>query len=259
MTPPPHYHVSPLGGDREAEAQSDIGPCGCGAADVIYLRVWQQQFNLLPSLQLPISCLPSRQRCPCPRPGTEPTYNNQPASCLPMEKERAPPKQYGSLESTKWNPTASATGEDVISMADSTTTIDDIEGELFKIERIREILVRRESELRYMLDDFQLCKEITCLKKELQALVSIPEKDKTREDHRKEEQLLQRINKLVETRDFMVDDVEFERLREREEDKEMEEFLQSKLSKSFLKKAERRSQWQLPPDKAPRHWSAGRV
>lgn len=35
-------------------------------------------------------------------------------------------------------------------MADSSTTIDDIEGELFKIERIREILVRRESELRYM-------------------------------------------------------------------------------------------------------------
>lgn len=40
--------------------------------------------------------------------------------------------------------------EEIVSMADSTTTIDDIEGELFRIERIREILVRRESELRYM-------------------------------------------------------------------------------------------------------------
>lgn len=39
---------------------------------------------------------------------------------------------------------------EIVSMADSTTTIDDIEGELFRIERIREILVRRESELRYM-------------------------------------------------------------------------------------------------------------
>lgn len=40
--------------------------------------------------------------------------------------------------------------DEIVSMADSTTTIDDIEGELFRIERIREILVRRESELRYM-------------------------------------------------------------------------------------------------------------
>lgn len=38
----------------------------------------------------------------------------------------------------------------IVSMADSTVTVDDIEGELFKIERIRDVLVRRESELRYM-------------------------------------------------------------------------------------------------------------
>uniref|UniRef100_A0A673BLK8 Zgc:171844 n=1 Tax=Sphaeramia orbicularis TaxID=375764 RepID=A0A673BLK8_9TELE len=85
--------------------------------------------------------------------------------------------------------------------------------ELFKIERIRDILVRRESELRYMMDDIQLCKEITRLKKELQKLVSIPEKDKSKEDREREEELLQQINKLVETRDFLVEDVEFERLR----------------------------------------------
>lgn len=40
--------------------------------------------------------------------------------------------------------------EEVVSMADSTVTVDDIEGELLKIERIRDVLVRRESELRYM-------------------------------------------------------------------------------------------------------------
>ncbi|XP_068769357.1 bMERB domain-containing protein 1 isoform X2 [Struthio camelus] len=122
-------------------------------------------------------------------------------------------------------------------MADSTTTIDDIEGELFKIERIREILVRRESELRYMMDDIQLCKEISRLKKELQKLIALPETEKSNEEKQREEELVQQIHKLVETRDFLVDDVEFERLREREEDKEMAEFLQSKLSKSYLQKA----------------------
>jgi len=41
-------------------------------------------------------------------------------------------------------------GDYVLSMADSTVTTADIEGELVRIERIRDILVRRESELRYM-------------------------------------------------------------------------------------------------------------
>ncbi|KAJ8404143.1 hypothetical protein AAFF_G00339160 [Aldrovandia affinis] len=156
-----------------------------------------------------------------------------------MEKEtKQSPKQYGSLECTKRNADAANTEEeDVVSMADSTITIDDIEGELFKIERIRDVLVRRESELRYMMDDIQLCKEITRLKQELQKLVSIPDKDKSNEDRQKEEELLQQIHKLVETRDFLVDDVEFERLREREEDKEMADFLQSKLPKSMKKKS----------------------
>lgn len=40
--------------------------------------------------------------------------------------------------------------DEVVSMADSAVTVDDIEGELLKIERIRDILIRRESELRYM-------------------------------------------------------------------------------------------------------------
>ncbi|XP_072414478.1 bMERB domain-containing protein 1-like isoform X2 [Chiloscyllium punctatum] len=129
-----------------------------------------------------------------------------------MENEKAYGKHYGSLESTTWK-AENVKDTDIISMADSTITLDDIEDELFKIERIRDILVRRESELRYMMDDIQLCKEITRLKKELQKLVSIPDKDKSNEDKQKEEELLQQIHKLVETRDFLVDDVEFERLR----------------------------------------------
>uniref|UniRef100_A0A3Q3W7F6 BMERB domain-containing protein n=1 Tax=Mola mola TaxID=94237 RepID=A0A3Q3W7F6_MOLML len=76
---------------------------------------------------------------------------------------------HGSAEWKGWGLT-----EDVISMANSTITIEDIEGELCRIEQIREILMRRESELRYMMDDIQLCKEITRLKTELQKLVSVP-------------------------------------------------------------------------------------
>ncbi|KAF4115607.1 bMERB domain-containing protein 1 [Onychostoma macrolepis] len=147
-----------------------------------------------------------------------------------MEKGRSTPKLYGSLDQTELcGDTVKQAEEDVVSMADSTITVEDIEGELFKIERIKDALVRKESELRYMMDDIQLCKEITRLKKELQKLVSIPDKDKSNEDRQREEELLQQIQKLVETRDFLVDDMEFERLREREEDKEMADFLQTKF------------------------------
>ncbi|XP_076609221.1 bMERB domain-containing protein 1 [Chaetodon auriga] len=157
-----------------------------------------------------------------------------------MDKEGKSSNQYGSLEKTHVDAETEKSTEDVVSMADSTITIEDIEGELCKIERIRDILVRRESELRYMMDDIQLCKEITRLKTELQKLVSIPDKDKSKED--REEALLQQINKLVETRDFLVDDVEFERLREREEDREMAAFLQSKFPKALAAKGSLRDQ-----------------
>uniref|UniRef100_A0A803T0Z8 BMERB domain-containing protein n=1 Tax=Anolis carolinensis TaxID=28377 RepID=A0A803T0Z8_ANOCA len=90
---------------------------------------------------------------------------------------------------------------------------------------------------RQRMDDIQLCKEISRLKKELQKLIALPENKKSKEEKKQEEELVQQIHKLVETRDFLVDDVEFERLREREEDKEMAEFLKSKLSKTCLPKA----------------------
>ncbi|KAJ0058020.1 hypothetical protein NL108_007244, partial [Boleophthalmus pectinirostris] len=86
------------------------------------------------------------------------------------------------------------------------------------------------------MDDIQLCREITRLKKELQKIISIPEEAKSSENREREEELLQQIHKLVETRDFLVEDVEFERLREREEDREMAAFLQSKLTKTLAKK-----------------------
>ncbi|XP_020792524.1 bMERB domain-containing protein 1 [Boleophthalmus pectinirostris] len=141
---------------------------------------------------------------------------------------------------------------DVVSMADCSITIEDIEGELSKIERIQNILVRRESELRYMMDDIQLCREITRLKKELQKIISIPEEAKSSENREREEELLQQIHKLVETRDFLVEDVEFERLREREEDREMAAFLQSKLTKTLAKKNHSLQNQQVAPQSHPK-------
>ncbi|PNJ02003.1 C16orf45 isoform 5, partial [Pongo abelii] len=79
------------------------------------------------------------------------------------------------------------------------------------------------------MDDIQLCKDIMDLKQELQNLVAIPEKEKTKLQKQREDELIQKIHKLVQKRDFLVDDAEVERLREQEEDKEMADFLRIKL------------------------------
>ncbi|KAF3818983.1 hypothetical protein GH733_012400 [Mirounga leonina] len=79
------------------------------------------------------------------------------------------------------------------------------------------------------MDDIQLCNDIMDLKQELQNLVAIPEKEKTKPQKQREDELIQKIHKLVQKRDFLVDDAEVERLREQEEDKEMADFLRIKL------------------------------
>ncbi|XP_055013871.1 bMERB domain-containing protein 1 isoform X1 [Boleophthalmus pectinirostris] len=121
------------------------------------------------------------------------------------------------------------TGHSDVSMAESTMSPEEIEVEMARIQRLREVLVRRESELRFMMDDIQLCKDIMSLKQELRQIVAVPEKEKTKKHRQREEELILKIHKLVQKRDFLVDDAEVERLREREEDKEMADFLRLKL------------------------------
>ncbi|KAM9792341.1 bMERB domain-containing protein 1 [Neosynchiropus ocellatus] len=136
-------------------------------------------------------------------------------------------RSYGAVsQTTAWT---TDKGHSDVSMAESTMSPEEIEVEMARIQRLREVLVRRESELRFMMDDIQLCKDIMSLKQELRLIVAVPEKDKTKKQKQREEELILKIHKLVQKRDFLVDDAEVERLREQEEDKEMAEFLRLKL------------------------------
>ncbi|RXM37158.1 hypothetical protein EOD39_3188 [Acipenser ruthenus] len=119
--------------------------------------------------------------------------------------------------------------QDVVSMAETSLSPGEMEVEMMRIQRLREVLVRRESELRFMMDDIHLCKDIMNLKQELRKIVAVPEKEKTKKHKQREEELILKIHKLVQKRDFLVDDAEVERLREQEEDKEMADFLHLKL------------------------------
>ncbi|XP_033822282.1 bMERB domain-containing protein 1 isoform X3 [Periophthalmus magnuspinnatus] len=135
-------------------------------------------------------------------------------------------RSYGAVSETAWT---TDKGHSDVSMAESTMSPEEIEVEMARIQRLREVLVRRESELRFMMDDIQLCKDIMSLKQELRQIVAVPEKEKTKKHRQREEELILKIHKLVQKRDFLVDDAEVERLREREEDKEMADFLRLKL------------------------------
>ncbi|OXB81825.1 UNVERIFIED_CONTAM: hypothetical protein H355_015022 [Colinus virginianus] len=123
------------------------------------------------------------------------------------EAERAT-RRYGAVEETEWK--AEALGR-ISSQAECS-------GELAIIKTGT-----------WRMDDIQLCKDIMNLKKELQSLVAIPDKEKTKMEKQREDELIQKIHRLVQKRDFLVDDAEVERLREKEEDKEMAEFLRTKL------------------------------
>ncbi|XP_018612621.1 uncharacterized protein C16orf45-like [Scleropages formosus] len=141
-----------------------------------------------------------------------------------------PLKSYGAVQMTEWR-------RDTPQPEDSMTP-EQLEAEMVRVQRLREVLVRRESELRFMMDDIHLCKDILGLKQELRKIMAIPENEKSKTDRQKEEELILKIHKLVQKRDFLVEDAEVERLREQEEDKEMAEFLRVNL-KPLVKIADR--------------------
>ncbi|XP_057194169.1 bMERB domain-containing protein 1 [Triplophysa rosa] len=153
-------------------------------------------------------------------------------------------KSYGALRETN---RSADRGQMDVSMAESSLSPDEIEAEMARIQRLREVLVRRESELRFMMDDIQLCREIMSLKQELRTIVTMSDAEKTKKHRQREEKLIQEIHQLVQKRDFLVDDAEVERLREQEEDKEMTEFLQQKLS--VIQKAPKARTTDPPPYK----------
>ncbi|XP_048846315.1 bMERB domain-containing protein 1-like isoform X1 [Brienomyrus brachyistius] len=158
-----------------------------------------------------------------------------------ISESSRPPRSYGSVQTTAWPGDKSQS--DTVSMSENSLTPEQLEAEMARVQRLREVLVRRESELRFMMDDIHLCKDIMALKQELRNIMAVPEKDKTLTDKQKEDELIQRIHQLVQKRDFLVDDAEVERLREQEEDKEMADRLGFQL-KPLAKLTDDKSQHQ---------------
>ncbi|CAM1310535.1 Uncharacterised protein g5439 [Pycnogonum litorale] len=99
--------------------------------------------------------------------------------------------------------------------------VSQVEQELFELKHKKNMILRRESELLYVLQETLLQEEYNRLKDEVYFYQKIRPEDKTDDDKRKEEELGKTMIAIVEQRNNMLLDMDIERLREIEEDNEL--------------------------------------
>lgn len=105
----------------------------------------------------------------------------------------------------------------------------------FKLIHEKHLLVRRESELIYVVKQQNLEQRQADVEFELRCLLNKPEKDWTEEDRAREKVLLQEFMTLVDQRNAIVNCLDEDRQREEEEDKMLEAMIRKK---EFQREAE---------------------
>ncbi|CAH6791158.1 Micall1 [Phodopus roborovskii] len=105
----------------------------------------------------------------------------------------------------------------------------------FKLIHEKHLLVRRESELIYVVKQQNLEQRQADVEFELRCLLNKPEKDWTEEDRAREKVLMQEFMTLIEQRNAIVNCLDEDRQREEEEDKMLEAMIRKK---EFQREAE---------------------
>ncbi|XP_048048895.1 MICAL-like protein 2a isoform X1 [Megalobrama amblycephala] len=119
----------------------------------------------------------------------------------------------------------------------------------FNLIRKKQSYIRRESELMYIARTQDLEEQQPGVEGELRRLINKPEHLKTLEEKKRETELLNRLMKIVNDRNAIVEGLEEDRLREEEEDQQLNEMMQrlglqkfkNKRKSSFSKLFRRRS------------------
>ncbi|MGH0125923.1 UNVERIFIED_CONTAM: hypothetical protein FKN15_040148 [Acipenser sinensis] len=96
----------------------------------------------------------------------------------------------------------------------------------FKLIRQKQLLMRRESELVYISKTQDLEGQQPGVEGELRRLMEKPEHLKTEADRKQEEELMLKLVDIVNDRNAIIDGLDEDRLREEEEDQEMNEMMQ---------------------------------
>uniref|UniRef100_A0A671SKT8 MICAL-like protein 2 n=1 Tax=Sinocyclocheilus anshuiensis TaxID=1608454 RepID=A0A671SKT8_9TELE len=119
----------------------------------------------------------------------------------------------------------------------------------FNLIRKKQSYIRRESELMYIARTQDLEEQQPGVEGELRRLINKPEHVKTLDEKKRETELLNRLMKIVNDRNAIVEGLEEDRIREEEEDQQLNEMMQrlglpkfkNKCKSSFSKLFRRRS------------------
>ncbi|XP_056136270.1 MICAL-like protein 2 [Lampris incognitus] len=107
------------------------------------------------------------------------------------------------------------------------TNMDELMVEWFNLIRNKQVAIRRESELVYIARTQDLEEQQPSVEQELRGLLEKPEHLKTTRDRRREEELMAKLVGIVNDRNAIVDGLDEDRLREEEEDEQLNKMMQN--------------------------------
>ncbi|KAJ8246116.1 hypothetical protein GJAV_G00263810 [Gymnothorax javanicus] len=106
------------------------------------------------------------------------------------------------------------------------TSMDELMVDWFNLIRSKQVYMRRESELVYIAKTQDLEAQQPGVEGELRRLLDKPERLKTAADRRREEELMKKLVEIVNDRNAIVEGLDEDRLREEEEDQQMNQLMQ---------------------------------
>ncbi|XP_034750980.1 MICAL-like protein 2a [Etheostoma cragini] len=122
----------------------------------------------------------------------------------------------------------------------------------FNLIRKKQMYIRKESELVYIAKTQELEQQQPGVEGELRRLLEKPDHLKSRDEQQREKKLMQRLMEIVDSRNAIVEGLDEDRLREVEEDQQLNEMMQnlgvkkaknkrkSSISKLFRRRSKRR-------------------
>ncbi|XP_074521581.1 MICAL-like protein 2 [Halichoeres trimaculatus] len=112
--------------------------------------------------------------------------------------------------------------------------MDELMVEWFNLIRNKQVAIRRESELVYIGRTQDLEEQQPSVEQELRRLMETPDYRKTERDRRREKELMDKLVEIVNDRNAIIDGLDEDRIREEEEDEEL-----NKMMKNFSIKKEK--------------------
>lgn len=97
--------------------------------------------------------------------------------------------------------------------------------EWFTLIRNKQVAMRRESELVYVGKTQELEEEQPTVEQELRRLMEKPERFKTTRDKKREEELMAKLMEIVNDRNAIIEGLDEDRIREGEEDEELNKMM----------------------------------